>query len=75
MKKIKKLVMLSLTLLLISATLNSPQILLNHNAKQISYHVKSSKIDWRFKFINNQLYKRLFNYTTNSWIGDWILVK
>jgi hypothetical protein len=35
----------------------------------------SDCIEWRYKFVNGKTYKRLFNYTTNSWIGDWILVK
>ncbi len=32
-------------------------------------------IRWRYKFVDGKTYKRLFNYTTNSWVGDWILVK
>ena len=35
----------------------------------------SDRIEWRYKFVGDKTYKRLFNYTTNSWIGDWILVK
>lgn len=27
---------------------------------------------WRYKISNNVLYKRLFNYSTGQWIGDWI---
>lgn len=29
---------------------------------------------WRYKVIDGKLYKRLFNYTTKEWIGDWVLV-
>lgn len=32
------------------------------------------RIDWRFKMINGKLYKRLFNYSMDEWIGDWIPV-
>ncbi len=31
-------------------------------------------IDWRYKTENGKLYKRLFNYTKEQWVGDWILV-
>lgn len=34
----------------------------------------SDKIEWRWKVENNKLYKRLFNYSTISWVGDWIYV-
>ncbi len=35
---------------------------------------RSDIIQWRYKEINGKWYKRLFNYSTNSWVGDWILV-
>lgn len=28
-------------------------------------------INYRYKEENGKLYRRLFNYTTGSWIGDW----
>lgn len=31
-------------------------------------------ISWRYKVDNNKLYKRLFNFSTNVWIGNWIYV-
>lgn len=31
-------------------------------------------IEWRFKIEDHSLYKRLFNYSTAEWIGDWIYV-
>lgn len=34
----------------------------------------SADIGWKFKTINGVLYKRLYNYTTREWIGDWIKV-
>lgn len=27
---------------------------------------------WRFKKVNGKRYKRLYNITTQKWIGDWI---
>lgn len=32
-------------------------------------------ISWRYKEENNKLYKRLYNFSTWTWIGDWIFVK
>lgn len=36
---------------------------------------RTNIIDWRFKVIDGHLYKRLYNYSTQEWIGDWILVQ
>lgn len=27
---------------------------------------------WKYKVVNGVLYKRLYNYTLDVWIGDWI---
>lgn len=35
---------------------------------------RDNYIGWRYEKINGILYKRLYNYTTNCWIGDWIPV-
>ena len=34
----------------------------------------SDDIRWRFATISGKKYKRLYNYTTQTWIGDWIPV-
>ena len=34
----------------------------------------SDAIEWRYKIENGKVYKRLYNYTTQQWIGDWILI-
>lgn len=34
----------------------------------------SDIIEWRYKEQNGKLYKRLFNYTKEKWVGDWVLV-
>ena len=36
---------------------------------------RTSKVEWRYKVINGVLYKRLYDYTFNRWIGDWIKVQ
>lgn len=28
-------------------------------------------IEWRYKEENGKLYRRLYNYTTASWVGEW----
>lgn len=28
--------------------------------------------EWRYKTINGALHKRLYNLSTNEWVGDWI---
>ncbi len=33
---------------------------------------RADDIQYRYKFINGRLYKRLYNYSTGEWIGDWI---
>jgi len=35
---------------------------------------RSDIIDWRYKTENGKMYKRLYNFTTYEWIGEWILV-
>lgn len=35
---------------------------------------QSDDIGWRYKTVNGKKYMRLYNYSTNQWIGDWILV-
>lgn len=31
-------------------------------------------VGWKYKTMDGKLYKRLYNYTKEQWIGDWILV-
>lgn len=45
----------------------------NYSLENISI-ARSDDIQWVFKEIDGKLYKRLYNYTTHEWIGDWILV-
>lgn len=36
---------------------------------------RADDIKWRYKEgADGKFYKRLYNYTTNSWVGDWIEV-
>lgn len=31
--------------------------------------------EWYYKVIDGHVYKRLYNATTEEWVGDWILVE
>ena len=31
-------------------------------------------IQWVYKIDNGKIYRRLYNYSTANWIGDWIYV-
>lgn len=33
---------------------------------------RADDIRYRYKQVNGKLYKRLYNYSKNVWIGDWI---
>lgn len=35
---------------------------------------RSATISWRYKTVKGVLYKRLYDYSSNSWIGDWVIV-
>ena len=35
---------------------------------------QSDIIEWRLKIENGKMYKRLYNYSTCEYIGDWILI-
>ena len=32
---------------------------------------RSEMIEWRYKVIDGVLYRRLFNYTEQCWVGEW----
>ena len=34
----------------------------------------SDIIEWRYKIENGNAYRRLYNYSTRNWIGEWIYV-
>lgn len=34
----------------------------------------SDVITWRYKIEDGKIYKRLYNSTTQTWIGEWIYV-
>ena len=34
----------------------------------------SEIIEWRYKFEDGKIYKRLYNYSRAEWVGEWIYV-
>lgn len=39
--------------------------------KQIE--TREDKIEWVFKIVNGKAYKRLYNFSKEEWLTDWIL--
>ncbi len=85
-KRIKKIVSLFYTMVIAlsifftanitgqaSYTLSMTETISNHSSGDII--PMSDDIRWRYEIKEDgKLYKRLYNYTTRQWIGDWILV-
>lgn len=44
----------------------------NNNEARIES--RKNIVRWRFKNINGHAYKRLYDYSTKKWIGNWIRV-
>ncbi len=42
---------------------------------QESIQPRQDVIEYRFTVMDGKLYKRLFNYSTSVWVGDWIFVR
>lgn len=40
----------------------------------VEISTRAADIRWCFKVENGKTYKRLYNYSTQQWVGDWILV-
>ncbi len=72
-QKLKKCAMLLLMFCMISIPVSAtvPAVAASTSTVQ----PKSDTIGWKYKEIDGKLYKRLYNFTTSKWIGDWILVK
>lgn len=74
-KCLKKIITLSCIFCLSAAAVFSPAATLSVQASTAeTVTPRSDDIRYRFKEENGKLYKRLFNYTRNEWVGDWIYV-
>ncbi len=76
-KKIKiTTLLLSCTMLIIASPINSISVQASDTNiyTETIQSSRSATIGWRYKRVNDVLYKRLFDYSSNSWIGDWVIV-
>lgn len=48
---------------------------INEIYSESTIDTRKDLMEWRYKIINNRLYKRLFNVSKNRWETDWILVQ
>lgn len=64
----------SLCLMANSSALHLHATLFPTHGTDSGINPQSDNIGWRFKTENGKTYKRLYNYTTKKWIGNWILV-
>lgn len=48
---------------------------INEIYSESTIDTRKDLMEWRYKIINNRLYKRLFNVFKNRWETDWILVQ
>lgn len=44
---------------------------LQAKAEAATTTLRAPVIGWRYQTIDGVLYRRLFNYTTQEWIGEW----
>lgn len=40
--------------------------------KLTEVELRADKIIWRYKVTNGKVYKRLYNTSNKTWIGDWM---
>lgn len=78
MKKILELLTSVLFLLTIVLTIMPQNVMassinLNNEINDEYTVTRSDIIDWRYKTENGKLYKRLYNYSKEQWIGEWEL--
>ncbi len=55
-----------------AATISTPLRLANINTHSIS--PQSDNIVWQYKVENGKIYKRLYNTSNGTYIGEWIYV-
>ncbi len=61
-----------LTMLLVSAFIVIDVPVYTYASENSSISTYADRIEWRYTITNGVLYKRLYNYSKNIWIGDWI---
>lgn len=69
----KKVLTALMSALIFTIGLTQPLSILANDDSNVLIEPRADIIEWRYKVVNGKLYKRLFNYSKNQWIGDWIL--
>ncbi len=66
---------ISLCFIVPSPTSTSPKSLTFFNTTNEMNGISpyADNIGWKYTFINGKLYRRLYNFTKNVWIGNWEL--
>ena len=44
-------------------------------AEETPILMRAPALEWRYKFIDGKLYRRLYDCSTQEWVGDWELVE
>lgn len=77
-KKKNKLAALGISVCMALSVLVSPVFTLPVQAAPssiIGIMPMRDAISWAYANFNNKLYKRLYNYSTGTWIGEWIYIR
>ena len=45
------------------------------SAEETSILMRAPALEWRYKIVDGKLYRRLYNCSTQEWVGDWELVE
>lgn len=68
---------LALTLLLVAlGGIAIPNVAFMHTVAAIAEEgdgisMRADIIDWRYKTVDGWIYRRLYNYSRGTWIGEW----
>ena len=78
-KNIWSVVSTVVLVVMLSGTLNmvtyaSEQSKIESCSTVSSVQPRSAIIEYRYKVVNGDLYRRLYNYTEQCWVGDWELI-
>lgn len=45
------------------------------SAEETPILMRAPALEWRYKIVDGKLYRRLYNCSTQEWVGDWELVE
>lgn len=59
--------------LILDSSIYTGRIALMPSGEEGEISTQSDSIGYQYSYINNKLYKRLYNFSTNTPLSDWIL--